>query len=161
MEFQAGDRVVHRAHGLGQVMAIEERVFNNKTAVYYMVQAADLTTWIPVDDQLPTRLRPPTSVAGFQKLISILSGPPETLPEDRRQRNLHLHAMLEDGQAESLCRVIRDLAAYRHTRSWSEYDSALMKRTQKALISEWSFTFGISDHEAETELQRALSAQDQ
>jgi RNA polymerase-interacting CarD/CdnL/TRCF family regulator len=131
MEFHAGDRVVHRAHGLGQVMAIEERVFNNKTAVYYMVQAADLTT------------------------------PPETLPEDRRQRNLHLHAMLADGQAESLCRVIRDLAAYRHTRSWSEYDSALMKRTQKALISEWSFTFGISDHEAESELQRALAAQDQ
>jgi RNA polymerase-interacting CarD/CdnL/TRCF family regulator len=64
---------------------------------------------------------------------------------------------LRNGGVESLCRVIRDLSAHRHTRTWSEYDSALIRRAQKALIGEWSFIFSISPLEAENELQRLLA----
>lgn len=158
MEFQAGDRVVHCTHGLGRVLAIEKRTINNTTALYYQVQVADLTIWVPVDGDLKNRLRYPTGKAGFKGLFSILSGPAEQLPDDRHQRNLILLGLLKDGKAESLCKVIRDLTAYRHTRSWNEYDSALMKRAEKALIGEWSFTLSVTPVEAEGELRRLLSS---
>lgn len=157
MDFQTGDRVVHCTHGLGQVLAIEERTFFENITSYYMVQMADLTIWVPDDEKIKSRLRLPTSKAGFRKLLSILAGPGEPLPDDRRQRNLQLMEMLEDGRAESLCKVIRDLAAYRQTHSWSEYDGALMKRAQKALIDEWSFTLSVTPLEAENELHQLLS----
>jgi RNA polymerase-interacting CarD/CdnL/TRCF family regulator len=53
--------------------------------------------------------------------------------------------------------VIRDLSAYRRDRSWNEYDNALMKRMQKALIGEWSFALSVTPQDAEAELHRLLA----
>jgi RNA polymerase-interacting CarD/CdnL/TRCF family regulator len=156
MEFQTGDNVVHCTHGLGRVLAIEERTFFDKITFYYMVQMKDLTIWIPADENLKRRLRLPNSEGSFKQLLSILSSPAEPLPDDRRQRSLQVSEMIEDGKAESLCRAIRDLTANRYSRSWSESDNALMRRAQKALIGEWSFIFSITPLEAERELQRLL-----
>ena len=57
MEFQIGDWVVHSTHGLGQIMAIEERTINEIQSLYYMVKVASLTIWVPMDENLKTRLR--------------------------------------------------------------------------------------------------------
>jgi len=157
MDFKIGDRVVHCTHGLGQVLAIEERAINDNTALYYMVQLADLTIWVPANENLKNLLRFPTTEVGFRESLSLLSGPAEQLPDDRLQRNLQLLEMLKDGEAKSLCKVIRDLAAYRHARTWSEYDNDLMKRAQKSLIGEWSFILSVTPPQAEVELYRLLS----
>lgn len=157
MNFSPGDWVVHCSHGLGKVISVEERSFDKYTALFYMVQIGDLTIWVPSDDNLSKRLRRPINADGFKKLFATLSSKPEELPTDRRQRNQYLSEMLKDGSAESLCRVIRDLAAHRKHRSWSEYDSDMMRRTQKSLIGEWSFIFSILPHEAESELQKLLT----
>lgn len=158
MNFRTGDQVMHSTYGLGQVQAIEERTVNNTTALYYMVRAADLTIWVPADENVASRLRPPTDEARFRELLLLLSGPAEPLPDDRRQRNLQLLAMLEDGQAESLCKVIRDLSAYRQSHAWNDYDSALMKRAIRKLVSEWSVSLSVPPREAEAELHRLLGA---
>jgi RNA polymerase-interacting CarD/CdnL/TRCF family regulator len=158
MGFQIGDWVVHCSHGLGQVLAIEERINNNKAALYYMVKLADLTVWVPVDENQGRRLRLPSNKVEFRELLSTLSGPADQLPGDRRQRNLQLMEMLKDGSVESLCRVLRNLASYRHKQTWSEYDNALMYNARKALIGEWSFIFSVTPLDAEIELQQMLSA---
>lgn len=156
MEFQTGDNVVHCTHGIGRVLAVEEREFFDKVIHYYMVQMSDLTIWVPADENLTNRLRPPTSEAGFRQLLSIFSSPADRLPDDRRLRTTHLQERLEDGRAESLCRIIRDLTAHRQDHSWSESDGVLMRRAQKALIGEWCFIFSITPHEAEDQLNKLL-----
>ena len=158
MGFQIGDWVVHRTHGLGQVLAIEERMNNGRTALYYMIKLAELTIWVPVDENQNSRLRLPANKTEFRKLLSTLSGPADQLPDDRRQRNLQLLEMLKDGSVELICRVLRNLSTHRRHRTWSEYDSALLNRVQKALIGEWSFIFSVTPLDAEIELQRLLSA---
>ena len=157
MDFQIWDRVVHCAYGLGQVLAIEERSYNNSTILYYMISVADLIVWVPADDNLKNRLRHPSGAKEFRKSLSILEGPAQPLPQDRRQRTLQLQEILKDGRVESLCRVIRDLGAHRTDRNWNEHDQALMKRVQNALIGEWSFILSITSMEAEVELRRLLS----
>ncbi|MBK6793973.1 MAG: hypothetical protein IPG80_15905 [Anaerolineales bacterium] len=157
MNFQTGEWVVHCTHGLGQVKAIEERSFGDNTVPYYMVQIADLTIWVPDDENLGKRLRKPVNEGEFKKLLNTLAGPPEELPTDRRQRNQYLVEMLKDGSAESLCRVIRDLTAHRGHRSWSEYDSELIRRVKKTLIGEWSFILSITPLDAEVEMQKLLA----
>lgn len=158
MDFKSGDWVVHCKHGLGQVKAIEQRALNGNTAVpYYMVQVADLTIWIPADENIKQRLRVPASAAEFRKFLTILSSPPETLSADRRQRNVELLDRIEAGGIAALCKVIRDLAAHRHAKTWNEYDSSLMRRAQKTLLGEWCFILSVTPPEAELELQRLLS----
>ena len=117
-----------------------------------------MTVWVPVDDQLEIRLRPPSSRRKFQNLFAILSASGEPLPEDRHERKLSLVERLKDGRAESLCRLIRDLHAYQQVHSLNENDNNLMKRSRDALLDEWGFVLAVPAVEAEQELHRLLSA---
>ena len=157
MDFKIGDWVVHCTQGLGQINAVEERTFGDTTALYYLVQIADLSIWVPADENINKRIRKPVNQAGFQSLFSILSSSPEALPTDRRQRNQYLSDTLKEGSPEAICRVIRDLTAHRKNRTWNEYDGELIRRIKKTLISEWSFSFSINPHDAENELQKLLT----
>jgi RNA polymerase-interacting CarD/CdnL/TRCF family regulator len=156
MNFQTGDRVMHSTYGLGHVQAIEERTVNDSTAMYYMVKTADLTLWVPADDKVKSRLRYPTSESKFREMLTLLTSNPEPLPDDRRQRNIKLLDLLNDGGVESLCKVIRDLTAFRLVHAWNDYDGGLMKRAIKTLIGEWSVSLSINPREAEMELHRLL-----
>ena len=158
MEFQIGDWVVHCTHGLGQIMAIEERTINEVKGPYFMVNVANLTIWIPMDENLKSRLRRPNNAAGFMESISVLSEPAESLPSDYRQRNLQLHDMLKDGGVEAYCKVIRDLSAYRQGRPSSDHDNALMKHAQNILIREWSYSLSITPGAAQLELNQLITS---
>lgn len=158
MELKTGDWVMHCAHGLGQVIGLEEQVNNGKKIIYYMVQLADLTIWVPADENIESRLRFPSTKNEFQKRLSILTSKAEELPTDRRQRTLQLQETMKDGRTESLCRIIRDLQAVRGKKTWSEYDSAIFKRAQKALSGEWSYVNSVSPQEAALQLIQSLSS---
>jgi len=157
MDFKPGEWVVHCTHGIGQIIDIEERVFDKQKAVFYAIRINDLTIWVPADENLSTRLRYPVDESGFQALLDTLASEPEALPSDRRERNQYLLDALRDGSAESLCRVIRDLAAYRREKSWSDYDNELMRRSQRTLIGEWSHVLSIAPRDAEVELHKLLT----
>ena len=158
MDFHEGDTVMHWTYGLGKVIRLEERVLSGKTELYYAVQIGDMTVWVPADDKLENRLRPPTSKADFKRLMSILSKPGEPLPDDRHERKTLLTELLRNGRAESLCHVIRNLVTYRHIRSLNDNDQALLARTEDALIAEWGFSLSVTPAEAELQLHRLLTA---
>ncbi len=158
MEFHTGDTVMHWTYGLGQITRQEERVLSDSKIIYYAVEIQDMTIWVPVDDQLESRLRTPTPESGFKQLLSILSGPGEPLPEDRLERRSCLLALHKDGRAESLCQIIRDLSAYQKTRSLNDHDRMLLKQSRNALLGEWEFVLSISRAQAESELQHVLAS---
>jgi RNA polymerase-interacting CarD/CdnL/TRCF family regulator len=157
MKLKIGDRVIHWTYGLGQIVGIEERTISDQKVMYYAVKVRDMTIWVPVDDHLQTRLRPPTSPDDFKSLINILSGTGEPLPVDRQERKLFLVEKLKDGQAGTLCRVIRDLSAHKREHPLNDNDQNLMRRSREALISEWGFVLSMPPYEVELELHRLLS----
>jgi RNA polymerase-interacting CarD/CdnL/TRCF family regulator len=157
MSFHAGDTVMHWTYGLGQVLRKEVRALSGSKMLYYAVQMGVLTVWVPADDNLDSRLRSPTSQSDFKKLLHLLSAPGEPLPDDRHERKIRLLALLRDGRAESLCRVIRDLCAYRHVRSLNDNDQTLLKQAQNALLGEWGFVLSVTPAQAQIEMQRLLA----
>ncbi len=157
MSFREGDSVMHWTFGLGKVIRMEERDMSGSEVLYYAIQVNDMTIWVPEDGMLNSRLRLPTSGKEFKKLQKILTSPGDLLPDDRHLRKTMLMDILKDGSAESLCRVIRSLVAYRKVRSLNESDQALLKRLESALIGEWSVALSVTPLQAETELYRLLS----
>jgi RNA polymerase-interacting CarD/CdnL/TRCF family regulator len=157
MNFREGDWVMHWTFGLGKVVRLEEREVSGRKILHYAVQINDMTIWVPEDELLASRLRPPTSESDFQKLQNILSTAGDPLPDDRHQRKIMLTEILKDGSAKSLCRVVRSLASYRKVHSLNENDQALLKRAEKALIGEWGVVLSVTPLQAETELRRLLS----
>lgn len=158
MAFQVGDPIMHWTYGLGNIIALEERVISNVKKLYYAVRINDLTVWVPLDGDVHSHLRHPTTAAGFEELFSILVQPGEALPDDRQERKLHLLEKLKDGRAESLCRVISSLFSYQQVRALNETDQNLLKRTRNALLAEWTYVLSVSLHDAETELRRLLDS---
>ena len=158
MNFRKGDSVMHCTYGLGEIIQMEERTLFGPKMMYYAVKIGDMTVWVPADDKLETRLRPPTRGAEFKRLLNILAGPGEPLPDDRHARKELLKEWLKNGRAESLCHVIRSLESYRHVRALNDNDQILMRQTQHALIGEWGYSLSITTAQAEHELHHLLSS---
>ena len=74
MNYHEGDSVMHCTHGLGKIIQLEERTLYGPTMLYYAVQIGDMTVWVPSDERLESRLRPPTRGDKFQSLLDILNG---------------------------------------------------------------------------------------
>lgn len=135
--FQVGDQVIHSTYGPGRIVRVEEKQIASETAQYYRVKLKDLTIWVPLNEADKQRLRNPTPANKFRKLVKILRDPGEPLSDDRLQRKAQLIGRLQDGDIESTCKVIRDLACYGRQKKLSESDTAIMERAQKFLLDEW------------------------
>ncbi len=157
MEFHIGDPVMHWMYGFGYVAEIEERIISGQANLYYSISMRDLTIWVPADANLGSRLRLPTPKDGFKALFAILIGPGEPLPDDRYERKTSLANKLKDGQATSICHVLRDLTSFRQKHILNDSDLITLKRSQDMLIGEWGHALSVSASEAEAELRRLLA----
>jgi RNA polymerase-interacting CarD/CdnL/TRCF family regulator len=157
MDFHEGDPVMHWTYGFGQIVGLEERALSGAKTLYYAVQVRDLTIWVPADNKLESRLRPPTSESRFKKILNILSTPGELLPDDRHERKTRLLELLKDGRTESLCQTIRALSTYQKKHSLNDSDGILLKQSQNTLLGEWEFVLAVSRAQAEIELHRLLT----
>jgi CarD family transcriptional regulator len=156
MKFQVGDTIMHWSHGLGHITGLEEREVMGESQLYYVVQMQDFNVWVPADKMLAGRLRPPTPAPAFKKLLAILSGPAEVLPDDRHERKSLLRARMSGGTAESICHVIRDLAGRQEVKTLNDDDMSTMKRASGMLLGEWVYSLKIPPTQAEDDLHRLL-----
>jgi RNA polymerase-interacting CarD/CdnL/TRCF family regulator len=159
MKFHVDEAVMHWTYGFGHVVGIEERMLFDHKIMYYAVQVHNMTVWVPADDQLETRLRTPTLPENFKVLFEVLTSVSEPLPSDPRERKYLLTEELKDGQAGSLCRVLRDLSKYEQTHKLNYNDENLMKQSRAALLDEWSYALSIPVEKANWELRNLLSVE--
>ncbi len=158
MHFQAGDAVMHWSYGLGTIIRLEKRNVLGQTAMYYAVNVGGMTVWVPEDDKLKTRLRPPTSRARFPKILAGLKAPGDPLPMDRHERKLKLSECMQTGRVESLVEVIRALGAFSRIHSLNDYDQSFLRRARSLLAGEWGYALSVTPEEADTKLQHLIAA---
>lgn len=156
MDFNVGDRVIHRSYGAGEILEVDQKKVAGKTADYYIVQTSNLTLWVPVEDEGESSLRFVTPANEFKAQCKILSSAGEALPEDRMERKTLLQERLRDGSLEAVCRVVRDLHELSKIKKLNDYDSAIMERAKTALLGEWMLALKIPHNQAEQELHDLL-----
>ena len=155
--FQVGDRVIHWTYGPGQIVQVEEKQVANETEQYYKVQVNELTIWVPLKESDKQRLRNPTPAREFRRLVKILTKGGEPLDEDRLKRKAQLLGRLQEGKIESICRVIRDLAAYSKQKKLSESDTMILERAQKFLLDEWVISLNTNLADARQAMGKLLN----
>jgi RNA polymerase-interacting CarD/CdnL/TRCF family regulator len=158
MDFHAGDTVMHWTHGLGTIIRREKRDLFGEAALYYAVRIGDMTIWVPLDNKVDERLRPPTPKTRFTRLVRLLASPGEPLPRDRHDRKLLLAEFLKDCSAESLVRIMRRLLTHRLKYSLNENDQAVLRRVRSALLAEWGYVLSLTPAEAELQLDRLVKS---
>jgi CarD family transcriptional regulator len=157
MIFQVGDQVIHRVHGPGKIIQLDEKTFLGQTAYYYVVQIRDLILWVQVNDSDARSLRLLTPVGDFEKLFAILRSPGQPLPTDRLERKTELADQLKDGKLSSVCTVVRDLTFHSKTQKMNENDKAVLERAENFLLNEWAISLSISVSQARHDINQLLN----
>ena len=156
MNYQIGDQVVHWTYGPGRIIGIDEKVLANKACVYYVVEIGRTTLWVPVGETGEKSIRPPTSRAEFDRLLNLLRGPGEQLPDQQYERQNALAERMQKRTLSDICYIIRDLVTRAHTQRLNRNDSETLKRAEEFLLSEWELSLGTPREVAEHELESLL-----
>ncbi len=157
MVYEVGDKVVHWAYGVGEIVQIDKKTLGGRNSLYYKVQIRDLTIWVPVDEDNQTNLRLPTPAKEFDKLFGILRESGVELSSDRLERKNHFSEALRSGSLESICGVIRDLSAFSRGKKLNDNDAVVLDRAKNLLLDEWRLSFNISMAEAQKQLKNILN----
>lgn len=160
MGFQIGDKVIHSTYGLGEIKDLQNKTIRGASTNCYMIWIGNLNLqiWVPINNVEQQTLRVPAPPEEFERLAVILTRPGEALPEDRLLRKSQLQARIRDGQLASICAVVRDLTYYKRTSKLNEQENAILERAMNSLLIEWSYSHGISMHEARLALTNLLRA---
>lgn len=156
MSFQIGDKVVHWAYGMGEIISLDEKELSGKTQQYYVVEVNKLTLWVPIERAETHSLRLPTPSKEFEQLFDILSSTDEILPDDRYQRQSILSERMRSGNIEAVCSVIRDLSARRKIHKLNENDQVVLQRAEEFLFDEWTYSMHIPLEKAQQTLEQLL-----
>ena len=157
MNFDIGDRVVHKNFGVGIVVSIEGMEFSGSSShLYYQVDFPKTTVWVPIGHQPEGGLRPITPKSQLYRYRSLLKSPPVSLDGDFRKRQSELEKRIDRGTFKGLCEVIRDLNALNAEKSLNDYEKTLYKQSREALVLEWSMVSGMSHSEAISEIDGYL-----
>lgn len=156
MNFQVGDKVIHRSYGLGEILQLDVKVISGAKTLCYVVKIRDLTLWVPVNQNGNSSLRRPVSEKEFKHLFDILSGPGESLPDERFERKNFLSEKLKEGKIESTCRIVRDLSVFSHVKKLNESDASMLRQAREFLLEEWQVVLSVTLSQAERELEHLL-----
>jgi len=157
MDLHVGDHVIHWVYGIGEILRREQKDLPGQASRYFVVKVKDLTIWVPLDEELASRLRAPTPGGQFEQLFDILSSPGEALSKDRFERKTHLLEEQKNASAEANCRIIRDLSSYQQGTQLNDHDSLVLKQTRESLLGEWAYALSVPQQQAELELYRLLT----
>ncbi len=140
--YKVGQEIVYPLQGVGHVKAIEERPFQDRRILYYIIylEVSDMTVMVPVDKADELGIRAIVGKKEAQKALRLIAEKYEPVTADwklRYQMNLDL---LKKGSIIDIANVVR--ALYHRSRikelpilERKLYDSAL-----KLLIDEVSFS---------------------
>jgi CarD family transcriptional regulator len=115
MQFKIGDRVIHPAHGTGQIVNVKEKQFSGKTArLYYEIALPKfITLWVPIETEEASRLRLETAKSELNQHPDLLKiAPPVLLNTNHQQHPLELVNRLKQGSFQRMREVVRDLTAW-------------------------------------------------
>jgi len=152
--FSVGDKVVHRVHGAGIITGKKERQITETPNRYFVIEMpeSDSTLMVPTD-KADQRLRPVSKMTTLRHLLTdILTGQPNKLPKDYRERAEQIENKLKSGETKKWIEVVRDLTHRREQGQKSKIDQRLLERTMHLLAGELALAQGIDPEKAETHL---------
>ena len=165
--FSVGDEVVHRVHGAGIITGKKERQLTETPHRYLVIEMPkfDSTLMVPAD-KAGQCLRPISKMVTLRRLLTdTLTGQPNKLPKDYKERAEQIENKLKSGETKKWIEVVRDLT-HRREQGWkSRVDQRLLDRTMHLLAGEFALAQGTDPEKAETHLaavvERRHELQDQ
>jgi CarD family transcriptional regulator len=157
LEFKATDFVVYPAHGVGQILSIEEQTVAGSSLEFFVIYftKSKMTVRVPVRKAAKVGMRKPSDLSAIQAVKQILSEAPRRGRGNWSKQVQEYEGKINSGDILAVAEVVRDLFRPDDlTQSFSErqlYVSSLDR-----LCGEVALLDGISEEQAVKELEALL-----
>jgi CarD family transcriptional regulator len=157
VEFKAADFVVYPAHGVGQILSIEEQTVAGTSLEFFVIffKKSKMTVRVPVQKAANVGMRKPSDLSSVEGVKQILSETPRKGRGNWSRLAQEYESKINSGDIVAIAEVARDLFRPGDTgQSFSErqlYVSAL-----GLLCGEIALVDGISEEQAVKELEGLL-----
>lgn len=153
---EAGSKVFHSLHGVGTVLAIEEKIVLGKPTTFSISSFGDDGLKIMVNlDKKEKMIRPLIEQSEVSKVFEHLQTWDSDLPTKAPTRYSLNLSKLKTGDIYALCEVIKGLTALSETRKLSPKDQIMLEQTRKNLAQELSHIRDVDPEEMEEIIDRA------
>ncbi|HIE25555.1 MAG TPA: hypothetical protein EYP74_06075 [Anaerolineales bacterium] len=152
-----GDWIVHKQHGVGQIIAIEEKKIGAEKRKYFRVKVSDGVYWLPVKKD-PGYIRAVSTRYRIRMVLKSIREAPQDLPNNYKERNQYVTDKLTEAGIQVKGELLRDL----HARGPSEdvnltvIDGRQLDKLREQFLREMMVVLEIDMDRAEEMLSRAL-----
>jgi CarD family transcriptional regulator len=158
--FKVGDMAVHPAHGVGEVLRIEERELGGRRDTFYVlrIEGSSNRVMVAVEAAQSVGLRPVMSPAQALEVLQILRAPEvavDVQPWTRRQRLYQ--EMLKSGSPFEIAKVLRDMHRLKGDKDLSFGERRLLDQARGLLVHELALAQNVQRSEVEGELRSIFS----
>jgi CarD family transcriptional regulator len=157
--YAVGDKVVHPGYGPGIIRDVERRQVIGEAKRYYVIdmQSGGGTLMTPVAKADEVGLRPAISPELLEKLLQSLTGTPQVLSEDFKERQTEIEERLKIGDVFTTAEVLRDLAWHGQLHNLTKRDTQLMQRAEELIAGEAALVREIDLKVAHEQIQAVLT----
>ncbi len=157
-KFKVDQKVVYPSQGVGKIIEIFEKKFNDKVLPYYKIylDVSDMIVMVPTEKAEELGIRSIVSAEEAQKAVDLLGEPYEPVTTDwklRYQMNLEL---LKKGSISDIATIVRCLYHRSKVKELPILERKLYDNAKKLLEDEIAFAMGKTSKEVETMLHAKL-----
>lgn len=159
--FKAGQEVVYPLQGVGVIRTIEERDFQGKPTLYYVIylEVSDMTVMVPVDKAEPLGIRAIVGTEEAETALQLVGEASDPIPADwkmRYQMNLDL---LKLGTVSDIARVVRSLYHRSKVKELPILERKLFDNALTLLVAETASALGKPKKEMEDTIFSRLESE--
>lgn len=158
MSFKIGDKIVYPNHGVTVVEQIGESSINGLNHTYYHLRllANNSRLMVPVSNIDRIGLRKLYAQKEVKALFSLLEKKETGGARDWKDRYRENVEKMKTGKLEDVADVLRNLNLVSKRKSLSFREKKMYERAKYLLVSEIAIVKGITEIEAESQIEKAL-----
>lgn len=161
MAFKVGDMAVHPAHGVGEVVDIEEKDIAGQRQPFYVLRIVDsgMKVMVAVLSADRTGLRDVISKRDAGRVVKVLEADEVAVraqPWNRRYREYT--SMLSSGSPFEVAKVLRDLCRLKSEKELSFGERRLLEQARNLLVTELALAKRCKESRVQEEIAGILGA---
>lgn len=156
VEFEVGDKVVYPAHGVAEVMGVEDRNIAGVPQKFYVLKVLEnsMRLMVPTKNVNQVGIREIISSDEADEVFSVLKKR-EKITESTTWNRRHREYLdkIKTGSVFEVARVLRDLCVLKGDKDLSFGERKMLDTARCLLVREISISKGISQEEVETQFR--------
>lgn len=154
--FTIGEKVVYPVHGAGVIEKIESREILGESRNYYVLKltAGELRVLVPVDTVQKVGMRPVCTEEKLAEVNGILQGDASPWEDNWNKRYRLNMDKIKSGDICELAEVVRNLTLRDLQKGLSAGEKKMLDNARKILLSEVVLSRGVTQEQAQQELEK-------